>query len=346
VLRHAVRWDMKTAQQWVANASLLSREITPTGSELAPELPVTASAVAEGALSLDHVAAVAKVMRDLPAEAEDAVVTFAREHEPAALRKFGKDLAYALYQNDPEPRDPEPAPQANEHVMRWRNGRLKIWADLDAVTGAKYEALLDPLAKPRPETPEEGPDLRSRAEREGDALADLVDLMLRADQLPEHGGEPVTLTLTMRYDDLAAQVGQAMLDNQERVPAEQVRQLACNAGIIPLVLGEKSQPMDIGRKTRTFPAGIRRILVARDRGCAFPGCGRPPKQCDAHHVHHWADGGVTSVGNAVLLCRHHHTLIHHSEWTVRMVHGIPTFYPPAWLDPNAAKLTILGGVVA
>ena len=334
LLRHAVRWDLKTARQWAAHAGLLSGEITPTGSELDPELPVTAMAVAEGALSLDHVAVVAKVMRELPAEAEAPVVDFAREHEPAAVRRFGEELAYRLYQNDPEPRDAEPAPPVNEHVMRWRNGRLKIWADLDAVTGAKYEALIDPLAKPRPESADEGPDPRSRAEREADAFAELVDLMLRADQLPEQGGEPVTLTLTMRYDDLVAQVGQAVLDNQERVPAEQVRQLACNAGIIPLVLGEKSQPMDIGRKTRSFPAGIRRMLVARDGGCAFPGCGRPPKHCDAHHVHHWADGGPTSVGNAVLLCRHHHTLIHHSQWTVRMVHGIPTFYPPAWLDPH------------
>ncbi|WP_030474359.1 DUF222 domain-containing protein, partial [Lentzea aerocolonigenes] len=103
------------------------------------------------------------------------------------------------------------------------------------------------------------------------ALADLIDLMLRADQLPEHGGEPVTLTVTMRHEDLAERVGQGMLDNGDHIPAEQVRQLACNAGIIPLLLGSQGQPMDIGRKTRTFPAGIRRTLVARDRGCAFPG---------------------------------------------------------------------------
>ncbi|MET8762747.1 HNH endonuclease signature motif containing protein [Lentzea sp. NPDC004782] len=63
-------------------------------------------------------------------------------------------------------------------------------------------------------------------------------------------------------------------------------------------------------------------------------CGRPPKQCDAHHVRHWANGGDTSVKNAVLLCRHHHTLIHRSEWEVKMVHGIPTFYAPSWLDPQ------------
>ncbi|MDX8030759.1 DUF222 domain-containing protein [Lentzea sp. BCCO 10_0856] len=334
VLRHAVRWDLSTARKWVANAGLLGTEITPTGSELAPELPVTAEAVAEGALSVEHVAVVAEVMKALPAEAEDSVVSFAREHEPSAVRAFGKELAYRLYQDDPEPRDADPAPQVNQHVMRWKNGQLEIRALLDTVTGAKYEALLDPLVKPRPETAEDGPDLRSRAEREGDALAELVDLMLRADQLPEHGGEPVTLTVTLRYEDLAEQVGQATLDNGERVPADQVRQLACDAGIIPLVLGERSQPMNIGRKTRTFPAGIRRILVARDRGCAFPGCGRPPKQCDAHHIHHWANGGDTSVGNGVLLCRHHHTLIHQSEWDVAMVHGIPTFYPPRWMDEH------------
>jgi hypothetical protein len=270
VLRYAVRWDLATAKKWVANAGLLSSGITPTGSEVDPVLPVTAQAVAEGTLSIEHVAVVAEVMKDLPAEEELSVVDCAREHEPAVVRVFGKNRAYELFQNDPEPRDPESEPQGNQHVMRWRTGKLEIRARLDAVTGAKYEAVLDPLAKPRPDTGE-GPDPRSRAEREGDALAELIDLMLRADQLPVHGGEPVTLTLTMRYDDLVEQVGQAMLDNKERVPAEQVRQLACNAGIIPLVLGEKSQPMDIGRKTRTFPAGIRRILVVRDRGCAFPG---------------------------------------------------------------------------
>jgi hypothetical protein len=346
VLQHMVRWSRNTAKQWVANAGLLGSGITPTGSEIAPALPVTASAAAEGALSMEHVAVVAEVMKDLPAEYEQAVVDLAREHDPAALRAMGRKLVYALLQNDPEPHDPEPARQVNQHVMRWKGDRLEIRATLDKVTGAQYEALMDPLAKPRPTTPEEGPDPRSRAEREGDALAELVDLMLRADQLPEHGGEPVTLTVTMRYDDLADKLGEGMLDNGERIPVEQVRRMACNAGIIPLILGERSQPMDIGRKTRSFPAGIRRVLVARDKGCAFPGCGRPPKQCDAHHIQHWANGGVTSVKNAVLLCRHHHTLIHQSEWEVKMVHGLPAFYPPSWLDPEQKPRRNLIGSVA
>ncbi|WP_030474338.1 DUF222 domain-containing protein, partial [Lentzea aerocolonigenes] len=168
---------------WIDNAALLTNEITPTGSELAPVLPLTAQAVAEGALSIDHVAAIAAIMKTVPAEHETTVVGYARDFEPVTVRKLGNTLAYSLYQNDPEPRDPEPAPPTNQHLMQWKNGRLEIRAKLDKVTGAKYEALLDPLAKPRPDTGQ-GPDERSRSEREGDALADLVDLMLRADQLP------------------------------------------------------------------------------------------------------------------------------------------------------------------
>ncbi|KJK37153.1 hypothetical protein UK23_41805, partial [Lentzea aerocolonigenes] len=97
VLRDAVRWDLGEARQWVTNAALLNSEITPTGSELAPELPVTAEASAEGALSVEHVAALAKAMEQLPAEAEATMVDFAREHAPAAIAKFGERVAYALY---------------------------------------------------------------------------------------------------------------------------------------------------------------------------------------------------------------------------------------------------------
>lgn len=334
VLRDAVRWDLKTARQWLERAQALSGGLTPTGSRLDPALPVTAGAVAEGVLSGEHVTVVAEVMKDLPAEAESSVVEFAREHEPSAVRSFGKELAYRLYQQDPEPREPEPKKPRNELRMRWSDDQLEVWAKLDKVAGAKFEAMIDPLAKPRPDTADEGPDLRFKPEREGDAFAELIDLMLRADQLPEHGGEPVTLTVTMNFDDLVREVGAAMLDTRERVPAAEVRRLACNAGVIPVVLGGRSEPMDIGRKTRTFPAGIRRLLVARDKGCAFPGCSRPPKHCDGHHIKHWADGGETSVDNAVLLCRQHHAIIHQSEWEVTMVSGIPMFTRPRWLDPS------------
>ena len=64
-----------------------------------------------------------------------------------------------------------------------------------------------------------------------------------------------------------------------------------------MVLGSKSQILDVGRLHRLVPLALWLVLVARDRHCAFPGCTRPPVACDAHHIQHWADGGVTSLAN-------------------------------------------------
>ena len=127
VLRDAVRWDLKTARQWLERAQALAAGgLTPTGSRLDPALPVTAGAVAEGVLSGERVTVVAEVMKDLPAEAESSVVEFAREHEPSAVRSFGKELAYRLYQQDPEPREPEPKKPRNELRMRWSDDQLEV----------------------------------------------------------------------------------------------------------------------------------------------------------------------------------------------------------------------------
>jgi hypothetical protein len=107
--------------------------------------------------------------------------------------------------------------------------------------------------------------------------------------------------------------------------AASVRRIACDSLIFRAVLGAESQPLDIGRTTRTIPNHIRRALIIRDRGCAFPGCDRKPRQSHAHHCRHWADGGPTSVDNLVLLCGRHHKLIHHSHWTVKINNGRPEF---------------------
>ena len=92
-------------------------------------------------------------------------------------------------------------------------------------------------------------------------------------------------------------LGTAMLDYGQLISAGDARRMACDCKVIPVVLGGDSEPLDLGRAQRTVPMGIRRALVARDRGCAFPGCDRPPGLCEAHHCQHWIDGGETSVHN-------------------------------------------------
>ena len=107
-----------------------------------------------------------------------------------------------------------------------------------------------------------------------------------------------------------------------------IRRWACDAEIVPMVLGSKSEPLDIGRRSRLVPDAMRRALTFRDGGCAFPGCTRRPRRCHAHHVEHWsADEGPTCLENLTLLCRHHHQVIHHGHWTVQMIDGLPPFTP-------------------
>ena len=85
--------------------------------------------------------------------------------------------------------------------------------------------------------------------------------------------------------------------------------------------------LDIGRRTRTIPPALRRALEVRDQGCRFPGCGL--RFTDAHHLEHWADGGETSLANTLLLCRHHHRLVHEGGWRVTWWgEGRPVFVDP------------------
>ncbi|MGZ8512739.1 MAG: HNH endonuclease signature motif containing protein [Candidatus Limnocylindria bacterium] len=87
-----------------------------------------------------------------------------------------------------------------------------------------------------------------------------------------------------------------------------------------------SQPLDVGRRTPVVSPAMRRAVITRDRRCRFPGCDRPHTWCDAHHIHHWAHGGPTSVANLVLLCRHHHRSIHRRDgFRVAVEDGVPVF---------------------
>lgn len=333
VFKHTVRWDPRVSRRRITQARMLCPSVTPTGSPIGPALPGVAAAMAEGELSEDHVEVLAEAMAGLPAVAEEHVVGYALEHEPRSAKAFCKELAYRLDQDGPEPEEPKPPQVKNSLRRQWRGGRYLLSADLDTETGAKLDALIDPLAKPEPN------DARLAPERDGDALCEVVDLALRGAGARIHGGERVQLTVTVDYDKLRAGLGTALLDNGEHLPMNQVRKIACDSGIIPTLLGSRSQVHDVGRRTRAVNAGLRRVLVARDKGCAFPGCTRPPKHCQAHHIRFWSDGGATTIDNLVLLCRRHHDLVHHSDWQVRMAAGLPVFHPPAFVDPRRRPRT-------
>ncbi len=118
------------------------------------------------------------------------------------------------------------------------------------------------------------------------------------------------------------------------MPPAQLRRLACDAAVLPAVLGDQGQVLDLGRAQRTFTAAQRRALTIRDRGCTFPGCTVPATWCEAHHVVPWHQGGATDVSNGALCCLFHHTLADNSTWDIDTTTGIPLWRPPATVDPQ------------
>lgn len=142
------------------------------------------------------------------------------------------------------------------------------------------------------------------------------------------------LMVSMPLSWLRDGIGHGLVGPDEAISPAEARRLACDSGIVPMVLGTRSEPLDVGRLSYKVPEAIRRALVVRDQGCAFPGCTRRPERCDGHHIVHWVDDGETCLSNLCLLCPLHHRLVHHGGWDVAMIEGRPWFTPPAWLDPS------------
>jgi hypothetical protein len=102
---------------------------------------------------------------------------------------------------------------------------------------------------------------------------------------------------------------------------ETVRRIACDAAILPAVLGTEREVLDWGRTKRLFTPGQTRRLWVRDGGCTWPGCTIPAAWTDAHHLIHWVHGGATDLDNAALLCGRHHTLVHTRRHAGTLTHG-------------------------
>ncbi len=123
------------------------------------------------------------------------------------------------------------------------------------------------------------------------------------------------------------------------ISAAAVRRIACSAGIQRVVLDPAGAVLDVGREYRSATPAQFAALIARDGGCAFPGCTRLPAWCIAHHIIHWVDGGPTNLDNLVLLCSRHHTVVHHHGWDIALgADRLPDFYPPPWVDPDRTPM--------
>ncbi|HWD77338.1 MAG TPA: DUF222 domain-containing protein, partial [Kribbella sp.] len=156
-------------------------------------------------------------------------------------------------------------------------------------------------------------------------------------RVPGHGAK-ANITVTIDFEDLKAATANAVGQTvySDNLSAATIRRLACDANVIPLVLGSNSEPLDVGRRERLVTKAMRQALNARDRGCVV--CGAPPVMCDAHHVVSWIDGGATAINNLALVCRRDHVDIHHDRWHITITNGKVHVARPSWADPPPLRL--------
>ncbi|KRD07666.1 hypothetical protein ASE48_09420 [Mycobacterium sp. Root265] len=203
-------------------------------------------------------------------------------------------------------------------------GRVAATLNLDAFTGEELLTALDPLCRPIP-LPDGSPDPRPVGKRRADAFGLVMRTYLSNSRRPMSGGVLPHVTLIRPqapgFVDTLGFTGP--------VSASTAELITCDSTITSVTVDGAGAPLDVGRSERLFTPVIRKGLAVRDGGCAYPGCGCPVSWCDAHHITPWSRGGTTSIDNGVLLCRLHHTAIHHGGWQVYLgADRHPWFIPP------------------
>lgn len=295
-LMHTGAMSAGRAQRIVADANARERA------------PVARQAWAEGRLSTDQARRVFAVAASIPDEFSDAEATLVEIVEPLSVSDTARALEYWRQSVT------GPGGQSDYQAMASRGvsmsetvggmGRVDAW-----MTPTAYQAFKAAVEANMP--PPSGDDTRTPRQRRHDALEDLARGYLDFGDIPQAGGEKPHIMVLADLKALSGVAGGSHETLEGSVlTVAAIRQLACDASISRIVVGPDSEILDIGRKTRVWTTAQRRAIIARDRHCQAPGCERPPKWCDIHHVDHWANGGTTSVDKGKLYCRFHHTLEH------------------------------------
>ena len=200
---------------------------------------------------------------------------------------------------------------------------------LDPASHAAIQPVIDALSAPVTATDENGQpllDTRTGDQRRLDALVEVCGAYQTAGNRVRLGVK-ARLVVTMNLTDLQHGVGHGTSDNGDILSPATMRHLACDAGIIPAVLGSDSELLDLGREERLATPAQIIALRHRDNGCSYPSCDRPPNWCQAHHIKHWLDGGPTNLNNLTLLCQRHHTIVHQHGHTATITKTGVTWHP-------------------
>jgi hypothetical protein len=354
--------DRSTAT-WLANRTRDAHGTLRRDAALAAALEQrwtqTADAFSTGAVNLAQARVIAEALDALPKDLDEDLLAKAESHLVAEAAKFGPRDLRALGARVLEVVAPDIAEEAEYqrllaaerrahaatrlHLRPRGDGSTDVHARIPDHVAGRLRAYLNAFTAPRrrhhwhdqqtvdtpfgplsPPVEDEFAHLPIARQR-GEAFVALLE-NIPTSSLPRHGGTATTLTVTVAHQNLVKSIGVATTSTGERITAGQARRLACQAGILPAVLGEKSEVLDLGRESRYFKPGQRKAMNLRDQECTTVGCSMPAEFCEAHHKKPWAKGGNTDLEDGKLLCPFHHHRAHDPGWiTHHHPNGTTTF---------------------
>jgi Domain of unknown function (DUF222) len=346
----------------------LRRGVALTGESLPPRFPVLAVAVAGGDVGPEAAALIVRALDDARRVARledlDAAEAGLVRHAQDNRVQYVFDLAIQLRDRlDPDgvlPREQEAKLRRGIQLGRERNGIVPIRGGLAPVPAALLKSAFDeanaPGAQPRflsDDDRREGTvttlndagaevvtirDLRTREQRQHDVLDGLLKSGVR-----NTGFEPgqirstAEVTAHIALADLESEHGVGWIDGiREPVSVSTIERLACDSVFRRVVLGNDGEILAFGRARYPFSSAQRKAMIVRD-GDTCVLCDAPVAWADAHHVQEFythGAAGKTNVDNGVMLCGTHHDLIHHTDWRITMVNGIPHVLAPPEVDPG------------
>lgn len=354
------RIDPGAARHRVVAARNCAQRVGISGEILPPIFPAVAAAVVDGSIGPAQARIISDTVEALPADVqaehgdriERSLVADAQRFEPRLLRLIGRRYVDTYDQDGRLASDDDRERRRFLDLRQRADGTVSGSFQTDAVTGEALLTVLDALGRPLPA--EDGTaDPRSARQRRHDALRDVLLLALRCDQLPVTAGVTTTIVLLLTPEQLDAAAGMAVgqLDpadaGRTRGPTDGLvptghgalmslrgaATLIGEAQIFPVVLSGLKGIEAYGTSHRLFTQGQRLAMIARDRGCSFPGCTAPPAWCQAHHVVDAACGGPTTVSNGTLVCGPHHRDFARLGYRCVMIGGRPHWIAPTWIDP-------------
>jgi hypothetical protein len=320
---HARRFEVTEDELGVTMRTFLSRRCHRPANEAGlltrlsyswDERQLTIRALQAGDISLAHVRMILACLKRLRPcwvdQAEAILVEAATSLPPEDLRDILEAIRAAFGDDSAEEREQRRFDDRWVRTSRSFENMIHIEGMLDPESGATLRAALDAMLATRP-----ADDTRTEGQATADALTDLARIALARRALPDICGDRPHITATVSWEKLSGQLTERTAAAGSITP-ETARRLACDADIIPVVLGSEGQVLNLGRHTPTWSIHQRRAAAHRDSGCVWPDCTAELGRCQLHHLQHWAKGGPTDIDNSAYLCHFHHWLVHHKRWTI------------------------------